>query len=245
MVAGLSGSSVAGPPCARPFHLGVNVKSFKLLLAGAALAVAAFGVTSAQAAVWNGAGGTAIAIPAINAFGGGPETIAPGIVWSSTNASTQSGSVFGYTGGYGLGSNGSEAGNSIIGLNDTSSVYGVVDSMTITFAHAVNAFGGIINWYADGGDLVTISAYDASNNLLDSLVLSNGSGNVVAPGAFYGFTEGSASIKSFVLTDGYVIAYGLESSGGSVPEPATWALMLGGFGLAGVALRRRQVAVAA
>ena len=32
---------------------------------------------------------------------------------------------------------------------------------------------------------------------------------------------------------------------GGVPEPTTWALMLGGFGLAGVALRRRRVALAA
>ncbi len=30
-----------------------------------------------------------------------------------------------------------------------------------------------------------------------------------------------------------------------VPEPTTWALMLSGFGLAGVALRRRRVALAA
>ena len=35
------------------------------------------------------------------------------------------------------------------------------------------------------------------------------------------------------------------SGGGAVPEPTTWALMLGGFGLAGAALRRRRAAVAA
>jgi hypothetical protein len=27
---------------------------------------------------------------------------------------------------------------------------------------------------------------------------------------------------------------------GGVPEPATWGLMIGGFGLAGMALRRRR-----
>jgi hypothetical protein len=32
--------------------------------------------------------------------------------------------------------------------------------------------------------------------------------------------------------------------GPGVPEPATWALMIGGFGLAGGMLRRRRTAVA-
>lgn len=32
---------------------------------------------------------------------------------------------------------------------------------------------------------------------------------------------------------------------GAVPEPATWAMMIGGFGLTGFAMRRRQAAVAA
>ncbi len=37
----------------------------------------------------------------------------------------------------------------------------------------------------------------------------------------------------------------LQFGGVSVPEPATWALMLSGFGLAGAALRRRRTMVAA
>lgn len=32
------------------------------------------------------------------------------------------------------------------------------------------------------------------------------------------------------------------SNGAAVPEPATWALMISGFGLAGMALRRRRAA---
>lgn len=39
-------------------------------------------------------------------------------------------------------------------------------------------------------------------------------------------------------------ATGAVNVGGAVPEPATWALMIGGFGLAGSALRRRKAVVA-
>jgi len=43
---------------------------------------------------------------------------------------------------------------------------------------------------------------------------------------------------------GFVVEYSLSANAG-VPEPASWALMIGGFGLAGAALRRRRSMVAA
>jgi hypothetical protein len=35
-----------------------------------------------------------------------------------------------------------------------------------------------------------------------------------------------------------------DSAGSAVPEPASWALMISGFGLAGAVLRRRRALVA-
>ena len=37
----------------------------------------------------------------------------------------------------------------------------------------------------------------------------------------------------------------LAVTGGGVPEPATWAMMIAGFGLTGVAIRRRRASIAA
>jgi len=44
-----------------------------------------------------------------------------------------------------------------------------------------------------------------------------------------------------------MIAYKLDFSGpaSSVPEPATWGMLVGGFGITGGALRRRRTATAA
>ncbi len=59
------------------------------------------------------------------------------------------------------------------------------------------------------------------------------------------FTTGSYSIDVVDTSSvGYPAGFGLRLDGPGVPEPATWALMLTGFGLAGVALRRRAALTA-
>ena len=47
--------------------------------------------------------------------------------------------------------------------------------------------------------------------------------------------------SQYSLPTGNVI---VASVSGAVPEPASWALMIGGFGLAGAAMRRHKVSVA-
>ena len=54
------------------------------------------------------------------------------------------------------------------------------------------------------------------------------------------FDENSASQASPII-DNVLIA----TAGGVVPEPATWAMLLTGFGMVGFAARRRRAAVAA
>ena len=54
---------------------------------------------------------------------------------------------------------------------------------------------------------------------------------------------GSSHTIQFFQDNGWVFTSEISFFGspGGVPEPATWAMMLAGFGLAGVALRRRSV----
>ncbi len=112
----------------------------------------------------------------------------------------------------------------------------------------VNFVGGESNFvgygYSDGsGDHITWGAYDASAfasmvapfapwELHSVFVITGaaGSSNVA-------FGTNSADQKGPLL-DNVVV------STGAVPEPATWAMMIAGFGLVGSALRRRKTAVA-
>jgi hypothetical protein len=73
----------------------------------------------------------------------------------------------------------------------------------------------------------------------------NGKPKNVDTSVFYRFNAGTTGISSFTLNFSASSNAVLLQTGTAVPEPAAWAMMLGGFGLLGaVARRRRRVTVA-
>jgi len=62
-------------------------------------------------------------------------------------------------------------------------------------------------------------------------------------GSFSGFIGTTSADNLGVLVDNFSLSR-FAPTGGGVPEPASWALMIAGFGLAGASLRRRRTLTA-
>ena len=173
-------------------------------------------------------GGVVLPMPLINAFGAGPQNLAPGVDWSSAN----NGSVYGYSGSYGFADNGGWSGLTMAGTNDRGS------TMMLAFSQAVSGVGAFLNYAPLYYGPATIAVYDATHTLIESTTLTfstNGSQN---QGEFHGFLENSPSISYFTMTGAYIGAANFTVQ--AVPEPETYAMLLAGLGLLGVAARRRK-----
>lgn len=116
-----------------------------------------------------------------------------------------------------------------------------LENILVTLPGLTNGFS--LNFGTFNGSDVT---FWLSNG--HSLTLGSAASNSYLVPGFFGITDATAFSSILVTSPDYVlnvsnIAYG--AVGGGIPEPGTWALMLGGFGGLGAALRgRRKMATA-
>ena len=103
------------------------------------------------------------------------------------------------------------------------------------------------NFGDGGGDSdspVVISAYDAGNVLLGTSTAAYPAGDASGGSLVLNFAGASYFIASSGVAGNNANSVfwdigEVQAGGGGVPEPASWALMIVGFGMAGAALRRR------
>ena len=105
---------------------------------------------------------------------------------------------------------------------------------------ATNAALGPKNAAADGGEK-TFAEWLAGNagHTLTVSGMSIGVGS-----GWTGSFQGAVDNVHVAFANGPGATYNFEvAATGAVPEPASWAMMLGGFGLIGGAMRRRKIAI--
>jgi hypothetical protein len=95
---------------------------------------------------------------------------------------------------------------------------------------------------------VLISSLDAGGNVIDTFNIHE-LAPVLTPGGFNAFAFRGIAYDDDTLIYGlrfegsYILATGTADGvppTGGVPEPATWAMLITGFGLVGYAARRRR-----
>jgi hypothetical protein len=118
---------------------------------------------------------------------------------------------------------------------------------TVTFASAVtDVYLALNSW--NGQDAVfdhpyTVVAQGCGYWGCGVVAGTSTSTELFASGELHGIIQFAGPITTLSFTDvsenWHGIQIGIGSVAGAVPEPATWALVLAGFGLTGAALRRR------
>jgi hypothetical protein len=120
----------------------------------------------------------------------------------------------------------------------------VIDGETGLMSRSYSMTHSVVFDYGDGDSVAGVRLIASCSYL--SLTAGFGTANCQASAdPFFGFDQAAFDARmgshTFNLADAFriEISPGLEAATG-VPEPATWALMIAGFGLAGAMVRRRR-----
>lgn len=204
----------------------------KLKLAALSLALAA--ALPAEAALTHNDADIANALVAdFENFDGllstGPETVAPGITFTG-DAGSELGAYI-----RDLGSNG------VWGVGNHFAASGAIGELRFTFADLTAGAGAFVNHFAANvfPFSVVVSVYGDNNQILESHTLAIATDEYgYNEGRFLGITRDVADIRSISFKGNGVVVDNLAVSQ-PVPEPETYALLLAGLGLIGMAARRR------
>lgn len=130
-------------------------------------------------------------------------------------------------------------------FDGTSGVFGNNNILTSTFENTFTFNLGA----GTAGATVSSVKVSSTNDVDFTSVTLNGTEFLVAPGSDDSFEF--RKLKQFISAgEQTIVVKGTSGGNGSysgtlaftaVPEPATWAMMVGGFGLVGGAMRRRRV----
>jgi len=110
---------------------------------------------------------------------------------------------------------------------------------TLTFSYSHNIFGG------SSDPAPSFSAAFSVGNLLGSVTHSSGTNMDLDWKTYTGSFVGNGGFETLNFTNtspttGNAGIFLDAISVSAAPEPATWMMMIGGFGVAGVAMRRRR-----
>lgn len=122
----------------------------------------------------------------------------------------------------------------------------------IDFANPLSKFAAHANYLVPFFEMVmlppTITAFDSLGNQIASfnIAIENpiSTPNGLNQFAFIGIDAGAPIISRMSFSGSALLLAPGNMSTGVVPEPASWAMLIAGFGLVGAAMRRRRAAVA-
>lgn len=114
-----------------------------------------------------------------------------------------------------------------------------------------DAYTFTLSQQSDVGAVLTSIGFTASTNIDFTSVLLNGQALQITNGFVdlaltpspINFAAGPVSLVVNGIQNGEGSYSGVISAVAAVPEPATWAMMIGGFGMIGGAMRRRSAKV--